>query len=595
MRLYLRCLKYLKPYYRIISISVICMIFYAFFNMISIALLEPIINKALQGSSPVLFSIPLIDKSFQFSKLQFLGLVSCLIIGAYFLKGICDYFQSYFTSYAGSRATIDFRNEFYEHIQYQSMRFFTQKRVGELMSRVINDIENIQDSLTVIFSNVVKEPITIIVLTIFLFKTNWELSLIAMFAVTIAIYPLNKFGRRIKKIGYNKQKRMADVTNAIHESIAGIETVKIFGKEEEEAEKLKENQINLFRFAMKKAKIKALAPPIMELVGSFGIAIILLVGGMQVIKGDFDIGQFFAFVVGLSALYHPIKSLTQENNKIQASMGSAQRVFEILDYQKILKDSPDAIEMPRFDRDIVFRDVSFSYDHKPILKNINLEVKKGEIIAIVGLSGVGKTTLVNLLPRFYDPNKGGIEIDGYDVRQFKLKSLRKQIAIVSQETFLFNDTIRANIAYGSGSKVTNEEIVEIAKAASAHEFIEKLANGYNTIVGERGMQLSGGQRQRIAIARALLKNPSILILDEATSELDSEVEAVLQEALEKLMKGRTTFIIAHRLSTIIHADKIVVLGNNTITEVGIHEELMKKDGIYRKLYQMQYNTKNSNI
>lgn len=591
----MRCLKYLKPYYRIISISVICMIFYAFFNMISIALLEPIINKALQGSSPVLFSIPLIDKSFQFSKLQFLGLVSCLIIGAYFLKGICDYFQSYFTSYAGSRATIDFRNEFYEHIQYQSMRFFTQKRVGELMSRVINDIENIQDSLTVIFSNVVKEPITIIVLTIFLFKTNWELSLIAMFAVTIAIYPLNKFGRRIKKIGYNKQKRMADVTNAIHESIAGIETVKIFGKEEEEAEKLKENQINLFRFAMKKAKIKALAPPIMELVGSFGIAIILLVGGMQVIKGDFDIGQFFAFVVGLSALYHPIKSLTQENNKIQASMGSAQRVFEILDYQKILKDSPDAIEMPRFDRDIVFRDVSFSYDHKPILKNINLEVKKGEIIAIVGLSGVGKTTLVNLLPRFYDPNKGGIEIDGYDVRQFKLKSLRKQIAIVSQETFLFNDTIRANIAYGSGSKVTNEEIVEIAKAASAHEFIEKLANGYNTIVGERGMQLSGGQRQRIAIARALLKNPSILILDEATSELDSEVEAVLQEALEKLMKGRTTFIIAHRLSTIIHADKIVVLGNNTITEVGIHEELMKKDGIYRKLYQMQYNTKNSNI
>ena len=591
----MRCLKYLKPYYKIISISVICMVFYAFFNMISIALLEPIINKALQGSSPVLFSIPLIDKSFQFSKLQFLGLVSCLIIGAYFLKGICDYFQSYFTSYAGSRATIDFRNEFYEHIQYQSMRFFTQKRVGELMSRVINDIENIQDSLTVIFSNVVKEPITIIVLTIFLFKTNWELSLIAMVAVTIAIYPLNKFGRRIKKIGYNKQKRMADVTNAIHESIAGIETVKIFGKEEEEAEKLKENQINLFRFAMKKAKIKALAPPIMELVGSFGIAIILLVGGMQVIKGDFDIGQFFAFVVGLSALYHPIKSLTQENNKIQASMGSAQRVFEILDYQKILKDSPDAIEMPHFDRDIVFRDVSFSYDHKPVLKNINLEVKKGEIIAIVGLSGVGKTTLVNLLPRFYDPNKGSIEIDGYDVRQFKLKSLRKQIAIVSQETFLFNDTIRANIAYGSGSKVTNEEIVEIAKAASAHEFIGKLANGYNTIVGERGMQLSGGQRQRIAIARALLKNPSILILDEATSELDSEVEAVLQEALEKLMKGRTTFIIAHRLSTIIHADKIVVLGNNTITEVGIHEELMKKDGIYRKLYQMQYNTKNSNI
>ncbi|MDD5454557.1 MAG: ABC transporter ATP-binding protein [Candidatus Ratteibacteria bacterium] len=594
MTLYLRCLKYLKPYYKIIFISVICMIFYAFFNMVSIALLEPIINKALQGNGPVFFNISLINKSLQVSKLQFLGLMSCLIIAAYFLKGLCDYFQSYFTSYAGSRAIIDFRNEFYEHIQYQPMRFFTQKRVGELMSRIINDIENIQDSLTVIFSNVVKEPITIVALTIFLFKTNWRLSLIAMVAFMIAVYPLSRFGRRIKKIGYNKQKRMADVTNAIHESIAGIETVKIFGKEKEEAEKLAENQMNLFKFAMKKAKIKALAPPIMELVGAFGIATILLVGGMQVIRGTFDIGKFFAFVVGLSALYHPIKTLTQENNKIQASMGSAQRVFEILDHQKIVRDVPNAVEIPPFEKDIVFKNVSFSYSHRPILKNINLEVKKGEIVAIVGLSGVGKTTLVNLIPRFYDPVEGKIEIDGYDIKQVKLKSLRKQIAIVSQETFLFNDTIRANIAYGSGSKVTNEKIVEIAKAASAHEFIEKLANGYDTIVGERGMQLSGGQRQRISIARALLKNPSILILDEATSELDSEVEAVLQEALEKLMKGRTTFIIAHRLSTIVHADKIVVLGNNTIAEIGVHEELIKTDGVYKKLYQMQYKMRNSN-
>jgi subfamily B ATP-binding cassette protein MsbA len=593
MRLYLRCLSYLKPYYKTIIISVICMVFYAFFNMFSIALLEPIINKALLGHGPVLFKIPLIGKSFQVSQLQFLAFISCLIIVAYFLKGICDYFQSYFTSYAGSRAIIDFRDKFYEHIQYQPMRFFTQKRTGELMSRIISDVDDIHDSLTVIFSNVVKEPITIIALTIFLFRLNWQLSLIAMFAFPIAIYPINKFGRKIKKIGYNKQKRMADVTNAIHESIAGIETVKIFGKEEEEAEKLKENQLNLFKFAMKKAKVKALAPPIMELIGSFGIAIILFMGGMQVLKGSsFDIGKFFTFIVGLSALYSPIKGLTQESNKIQASMGSAQRIFEILDYQEIVKDTSDAIEMPSFAKDIVFKNVSFSYNHKPILKNINLEVKKGEIIAIVGLSGVGKTTLVNLIPRFYDPIEGKIEIDGCDVKQLKLKSLRKQIAIVSQESFLFNDTIRANIAYGSSrNQITNEEIVEIAKAASAHEFIEKLSNGYNTIVGERGAQISGGQRQRISIARALLKNPSILILDEATSELDSEVEKNLQEALEKLMKGRTTFIIAHRLSTIVHADKIVVLSNNTIVEIGIHEELIEKTGVYKKLYEMQYKTR----
>lgn len=568
------------------------MIFYAFFNMVSIALLEPIINKVLLGNGSVSFKIPLIGKPFHVSQLQLLALISCTIIVTYFLKGICYYFQSYFTSYAGSRAIIDFRNEFYEHIQNQPMRFFTQKRVGELISRIINDIENIHDSLTVIFSNVIREPITIIVLTIFLFNLNWQLTLIAIFAFPIAIYPLHKFGRKIKRIGYNKQKRMADVTNAIHESIAGIETVKIFGKEEEEAEKLKENQLNLFKFAMKKAKVKALAPPIMELVGAIGVAMILYIGGMQVIKGSFDIAKFFTFIFALSALYRPIKNLTQENNKIQTSMGSAQRVFEVLDYQEIVKDVANAIEMPPFEKNIIFRNVSFSYGHKPILKNINLEVKRGEIIAIVGLSGEGKTTLVNLIPRFYDPIEGKIDIDGCDIKQLKLKSLRRQIAIVSQETFLFNDTIRANIVYGSAnSQIANEKIVEIAKAASAHEFIEKLPNGYNTIVGERGAQISGGQRQRISIARALFKNPSILILDEATSELDSEVEKILQEALEILMKGRTTFIIAHRLSTIVHADKIVVLGNNTISEIGIHEELIKKAGVYKKLYEMQYKTR----
>ncbi len=571
------------------------MIFYAFFNMVSIALLEPIINKALLGNGIVSFKIPLIGKPFHVSQLQLLALISCTIIVAYFLKGICYYFQSYFTSYAGSRAIIDFRNEFYEHIQYQPMRFFTQKRVGELISRIINDIENIHDSLTVIFSNVIREPITIIVLTIFLFRTNWQLSLIAIFAFPIAMYPLNKFGRKIKRIGYNKQRRMADVTNAIHESIAGIETVKIFGKEEEEAEKLKENQLNLFKFAMKKAKVKAFAPPIMELVASLGIALILFIGGMQVIRGSFDMGKFFTFILALSALYRPIKNLTQENNKIQASMGSAQRVFEVLDYQKIVKDIPNAIEMPSFEKNIVFKNVSFSYEYRSILKNINLEVKKGEIIAIVGLSGVGKTTLVNLIPRFYDPVEGRIEIDGHDIKDLKLKSLRKQIAIVSQETFLFNNTIRTNISYGCGYRqVTDKRITDTAKAASAHEFIKNLANGYDTIVGERGMQLSGGQRQRISIARALLKDPSILILDEATSELDSEVEKLLQKALERLMNGRTTFIIAHRLSTIVHADKIIVLENNTIAEVGTHEELIKKVGFYNRLYKMQYEPIESN-
>ena len=590
MKLYLRCLKYLKPYYKIIVISVICMVFYALFNLVSIAALEPVINKALMGEGPVTFdNVPLLKMSFQISKLQFLAAISCLIIAAYFLKGICYYFQSYFTSYAGSKAIIDFRNEFYEHIQYQPMRFFTQKRTGELMSRIMNDIELVHDCLTVIFSNIIREPITIIALGIFLFRLNWQLSLLTVLTFPVAVYLLNKFGRKIKKISYRKQEGIADVTNVIQEAIAGIETVKIFGKEEEEAEKLRQSQLKFFKLAMKKAKVKALTPPVMELVSSIGIAVILYIGGMLVIKGNFNLGQFITFVAGLSVLYHPIKVLTQENNNIQVSMGSAQRIFEILDYQSVVRDSPGAVELPAFEKNIVFKDVSFSYDHKPILKSINMEINKGEIIAIVGLSGVGKTTLVNLIPRFYDPTKGSIEIDGYDIKKVKMKSLRKKIAIVSQQTFLFNDTVKANLFYGCDHSVSTDEMIEIAKAASAHEFIEKLANGYDTIVGERGTKLSGGQRQRIAIARALLKDPSILILDEATSELDSEAENAIQNALAGLMQGRSTFIIAHRLSTITHADKIAVLQKGAIVEWGNHKNLIVKDGTYKKLYEMQYN------
>ncbi len=381
MKLYLRCLKYLKPYYKIILISVICMVFYALFNLVSIAAVKPLINKALQGKGLVTFGIPLFKKSFEISQPQFLAFISCLIIIAYFLKGVCDYFQSYFTTYAGSRAIIDLRNEFYEHIQYQPMRFFTQKRTGELMSRIMNDVELINDSLTVIFSDIVKEPTTIIVLAVFLFRLNWQLSLLTFFTLPVAIYLLNKFGRKIKKISYKKQEGIADITNVIQEAIAGIETVKIFGKEEEEAQKLKESQLNFFKLTIKKAKVKALTPPVMEFISSIGIALILFIGGMQVIKGTFDLGEFFTFIVGISVLYHPIKVLTQENNNIQVSMGSAQRIFEILDYQSVVKDSPDAIELPVFEKNIVFNNVSFSYDQKLVLKNINLEVKKGEIVA----------------------------------------------------------------------------------------------------------------------------------------------------------------------------------------------------------------------
>lgn len=589
MRLYLRCLKYLKPYNRHITFAIICMIFYAVTNTAIIAIMEPMIDKGILGTGEIELRMPLVNQIVQFNPLKFLGTLAVFIVALYFLRGLSYYGQSYLTTYAGSKAIIDLRDTFYEHVQSQPMRFFTERKTGDLLSRLLKDVDLIEDSLTVIFSDIIREPLTMIILLVFLFNLNWQLTLISVIGFPLSAYFLNKFGKKIKKLSYSKQKRIADVVSLMQEAIGGIETVKIFGKEKEEAEKLKQGQNRFFKFAMKKARAKALAPPVMELISSVGIAVIFYIGGRMVITGgNFTIGEFFAFLAGLSALYRPIKVLTKVNNSIQGSLGGAERVFEILDYPVQVCDAPDAVDLPPFGRKIVFHDVSFCYDHENILNNINLTVKKGEVVAIVGSSGVGKTTLINLIPRFYDPTEGKIEIDGYDLKKVRIKSLRKQLVIVAQEVFLFNDTVKNNIAYGCRDMLTDKKIVESAKAASAHRFIEKFAKGYDTMVGERGAQLSGGQRQRIAIARALLKNPAILILDEATSELDSESENIVQEALKTLMKGRTTFIIAHRLSTITHADKIVVLQRGRIIEVGAHEELLKKNGVYKKFYKMQH-------
>jgi subfamily B ATP-binding cassette protein MsbA len=591
MRLYLRCLKYLKPYSGVVLLAVICMIFYSTFNAVSLVVLKPTIDKALLGKDTVSVDIPVIDKSLQFTPLTLLKFLAVLIIVLYALKGLFHYGQSYLTAYAGNKAIIDLRNRFYEHIHSQSLAFFTSRKTGKIISRITNDVGLIKDSLTVIFSDIVREPLTIVTVLIVLFYLNTQLTILALITFPFALFFLTRFGKKIRRVSYNRQKRKANVFGVIQEAMQGAGVIKAFGAELYELSKFDKAQHHAFRMDMKRARILALSSPVMELIGAIGIGLLLFIGGRQVITGEFTIGGFSAFIIALGSLYQPVKKLAQVNNEIQTSLAGAQRVFELMDTPLEIHDLPGAKDLPSFKKEIVFSNLYFSYNHESILNNINFKVKKGEVVAIVGLSGVGKTTLVNLIPRFYDPIRGKIEIDGHDLKKVKLKSLRKQIAIVSQETFLFNDAIKANIIYGCDRKVTDKKIVEVAKAASAHQFIEELSNGYETIVGERGAQLSGGQRQRIAIARALLKNPSILILDEATSELDSEAENVVQKALERLMKDRTTFIIAHRLSTIKHADKIAVLEKGSIVEIGIHEELVRKNGVYKRLYEMQYKSK----
>jgi len=587
MNIYLRCLKYLKPYTKIVILAIICMVFYAAFNTSVVMAIKPAVRACIR-TELVEFRIPVIDLRLKFERMTLLGIISLLIVSFSILKGLCYFGQSYLTTKAGSRAVMDIRNELFAHIHSQSLAFFTREKTGGLIARITNDVGMMKDSLTVIFSDVVREPLTLLFMAIYLLRLDWQLALLALVAFPLSIYPLYRFGKKIRRVSYDRQKRRANLFALIQETIHGAETIKAFGTEGKEATRFATAQQHTFRLSMKRARAVALSPAIAEFIGALGLALLLYLGGRKIITEQLTIPEFFTFFVALSALYRPVKKLTQVNNKIQTSLAGAVRVFELLDSLAHIQDVPGAKTLSPFQKEIRFDKVTFFYGEEKILQDINLRAEKGEVIAIVGPSGVGKTTLVNLIPRFYEPKQGKVTIDSRDIKEVTLESLRSQIGIVTQETFLFNDTVEANISYGTKAKPSKEEIIRVAKAAHAHEFITKLPKEYQTIVGERGSQLSGGQRQRIAIARALLKNPPILILDEATSELDVEAEKIVQEALEKLMEHRTTFVIAHRLSTVVNADRIVVLDEGRIVETGLHQELIQKGGLYKKLYQMQF-------
>jgi subfamily B ATP-binding cassette protein MsbA len=607
---FLRVLKYVRPYWKQLALSVFFTILFSIFSGVSIYLAIPLLEtlfsqdyisalNKLGSSSGFLSDLKNTFFSFLFRYVfsgthsEALIKICIVIIIAFFLKNISGYLQAYFMAYVEQGLVKDIRNEVYRHLHTLSLGYFTSERTGNLISRITNDVNIINTGISATFLNLVREPLLIAVFLVIAVSINWRLTLISLLVLPFALYFISKLGLRLHKESRISQERMADITSVLQETISGVKVVKAFGMEEFENKKFQTQTWRYFKSLLKITRIRNLASPITEFLSVVAGVVIIWYGGMQVLElGTMRASEFLTFLIAIFQIMPPVKELTSVNNRIQESTSAAKRVFEILDIEPDIKEAPNAIELKEFKDEIVFENVWFSYNGTKngdfILKGINLKVKKGEILAIVGPSGAGKSTLVDLIPRFYDPTEGRILIDGIDLRMIKIKSLRDKIGIVTQETILFNDTIRNNIAYGL-EDCPIDKIIEAAKAANAHDFIMQLPNGYDTVIGERGMKLSGGQRQRISIARALLKNPPILILDEATSNLDAESEILVQEAIERLMQNRTVFVIAHRLSTIRNADRIIVIDNGRIVQEGKHEELIHQDGLYKKLYEMQFN------
>jgi subfamily B ATP-binding cassette protein MsbA len=531
---------------------------------------------------------PVMDKIFVARDQELLMLLPIGIIVLYAVKGAASYGQAYLMQYVGQRIVTQFRIDLYAHLQRLSLSYYDRTPTGELMSRITNDVNQMQGAVSSVVTGVLKDLFTIVGLVAVIIYRDWFLAVFALGVFPLCVIPLVKFGRRLRKISHRSQETMSDVTVLLHETIAGARIVKGFCREDYETQRFTDEAFRLFRLRMKDISTRAISSPLMEFLGGLGIAGILFYGGWQVIHGVSTPGTFFSFLTALILLYEPVKRLSGLNNEVQNGLAAAERVYRVLDEPVEIDEKPGAVELPPLQKEIRYEGVNFSYrPGEPVLKDINLTVPKGQVVALVGTSGGGKTTLVNLLPRFYEVTSGAITIDGVDIRSATLASLRGQIAIVTQQTILFNDTIRNNIAYGRPG-ATDEQVAAAAEAAHATEFIERLPLGMDAMIGESGVLLSGGERQRLSIARALLADRPILILDEATSSLDTESEMQVQKALENLMAGRTTFVIAHRLSTIQRADRILVVSEGRIVEEGRHQELLALGGIYSRLHHMQF-------
>ena len=531
---------------------------------------------------------PVLDKIFMERNEFLLKLIPPVLLLIFFLKGIFYYLYTILLEQVGQSVIRDFRIQIFNHLHKQSLSFFNKMPTGTLMSRIISDVALLQQAVSNALVGAVRDFFQVAFLLGMVFFLNWRLAMIAFIILPVAAFPIVRFGRLFRKLSTKTQEEVAHVSNILHETITGSRIVKAFTKEEYEGRRFAAQVKQLFFLTMKDARYRCLQHPVMEFIGGVAIALMIWFGGSGVIKGLASPGDFFALLTALIAAYEPIKGVTKINSAIQQGLAAASRIFAILDIEPEIRDKEGAIDLPPFTRTIEFKNLPYRYDDEAaVLSNINLTVPSGEALAIVGPSGGGKTTLTNLIPRFLDLKEGSILIDGIDIRDVTMTSLRNQIAMVTQQTILFNDTVQNNIAYGDQNAPLSA-IHEAARAAYAFDFIESLPNGFDTVIGEGGARLSGGERQRISIARAILKNAPILILDEATSALDTESEREVQKALENLMKDRTTFVIAHRLSTIKNASRIIVIKDGVIVEQGPHETLIDRKGEYELLYNMQY-------
>ena len=566
--IYKRLLRYVKPYIGRLVIASVAMLGVAGTSAVSALLIKNVLDDVFINKNK-----------------QLLLLIPAAIILVYLFRGVCRYIRAYLMASAGVRMVRDIRNDLYRHLHRLSMSYFTETPTGTLMSRVTYDVSMVQGAVTEALTGAIRDVFTILALAAVVLYRSPVLGGIALLGAPLAFYPLVQFGKRMKRSSRRSQEQMGDLTKLMQEKIAGIGLVKASGTEDEELDRFKEDNQKLVGTFLKIQRVQAMSSPVMELIGALSVALIIWVGGIMVIDGRMTVGEFFSFLTALMMLYEPIKHITSVNNVIQQGLAAAERVFELLDISPDVTDAPDAVEMPHSRGRIQFKDVSFRYDKEWVLKDINLEIHPGMKMAIVGTSGGGKSTMINLIPRFYDVTEGSLEIDGFDVRSVTQKSLRQQISVVSQEIVLFNDTIRRNISYGMDD-VPDEKLEQAIAAAYAHDFINALPEGAETVIGERGTRLSGGQRQRVSIARAILKDSPILILDEATSSLDTESEALVQKALDNLVVGRTTLVIAHRISTVTNADMIIVISKGRIVESGPHSELIELNGEYSRLYSL---------